>query len=587
MEKNLIISNTKIIAEIANSHQGEADQAIELANKCIDAGADAVKFQVYSAEELLHINHQRFQHFKKQSFNFNEWKRIFKKIKKKNSKIYCDVFGLQSLAIAQNKKVDGFKVHSSDLINKNLLDKLCKVKKKDIFLSTGGSTLREISYAVKIFKKNKIIPILMHGYQSYPTKITDINLNRINLLKDIFKDNCFYGLQDHIAGDDEMSSVIPLVSLSLNVSFIEKHVTLNRAKKGVDYFSSIEPQNLKKLISQINQVKSSFGVNQFNFSKSEKKYRDEVKKIWYLNKNLNKNEKLSNKNLIMLRPPSPNIAPALIEKFEKLRLNTSYKKNTPVSHSFSDQKKVGAIIVSRLKSKRLPNKALKLINQETLITHLIKRLKLAKNIDKIVLATTKNNEDLKICNQAKKNKINFFRGDEKNVLKRMYDAAKKFKCNIVIRVTGDDILIDPNYLDKLIKYHIDSNLEYSNNKDLPGGTEVEIFDFDILKFLLNTIVDVDNTEYLTFFIQEHLDQFITGSLKVSKKHKSNKSLTIDTYEDYMFVKKFLKDMKKKKLKYNYSLDHIMKFLDKNIKKKRKTKKIVKVNTELKWEKILN
>ena len=55
----------------------------------------------------------------------------------------------------------------------------------------------------------------------------------------------------------------------------------------------------------------------------------------------------------------------------------------------------------------------------------------------------------------------------------------------------------------------------------------------------------------------------------------------------MFVKKFLKDMKKKKLKYNYSLDHIMKFLDKNIKKKRKTKKIVKVNTELKWEKILN
>ena len=151
----------------------------------------------------------------------------------------------------------------------------------------------------------------------------------------------------------------------------------------------------------------------------------------------------------MLRPPSPNIAPALIEKFEKLRLNTSYKKNTPVSHSFSDQKKVGAIIVSRLKSKRLPNKALKLINQETLITHLIKRLKLAKNIDKIVLATTKNNEDLKICNQAKKNKINFFRGDEKNVLKRMYDAAKKFKCNIVIRVTGDDILIDPIQIIKI------------------------------------------------------------------------------------------------------------------------------------------
>ena len=87
--------------------------------------------------------------------------------------------------IAKNKKVDGFKVHSSDLINKNLLDKLSRIKKKDIFLSSGGSTLREISYAVNIFKKNKIKPVLMHGYQSYPTKIKDTNLNRINLLKNI------------------------------------------------------------------------------------------------------------------------------------------------------------------------------------------------------------------------------------------------------------------------------------------------------------------------------------------------------------------------------------------------------------------
>ena len=114
---------------------------------------------------------------------------------------------------------------------------LVKLKKKDIFLSTGGSTLREISYAVNILKRRKIIPIfLMHGYQSYPTEVKDTNLNRINLLKNIFKENCFYGLQDHIAGDDEMSKIIPLVSLSLNLDFIEKHVTLNRAKTGRGLF---------------------------------------------------------------------------------------------------------------------------------------------------------------------------------------------------------------------------------------------------------------------------------------------------------------------------------------------------------------
>ena len=105
--------------------------------------------------------------------------------------------------------------------------------------------------------------------------------------------------------------------------------------------------------------------------------------------------------------------------------------------------------------------------------------------------------------------------------------------------------------------------------------------------MLDTIIDINNTEYLTFFIQEYLDQFNTGSLKVLRKHKSNKSLTIDTYQDYIFVKKFLKEMKKNNLKYEYSLDHIIKFSNKNDKKKQKVNKKIKVNTLLKWKKILN
>ena len=86
MEKNFINSNAKIIAEIANSHQGDKNQAIRLANKCIEVGVDAIKFQVYFAEELLHVNHKRFQHFKKQSFNARDWNTIFKKVKKKKIK---------------------------------------------------------------------------------------------------------------------------------------------------------------------------------------------------------------------------------------------------------------------------------------------------------------------------------------------------------------------------------------------------------------------------------------------------------------------------------------------------------------------
>ena len=129
------------------------------------------------------------------------------------AKIFCDVFGEESFKIANNNKIDGFKIHSSDLINKNLIDLVSKTRNKEIFLSTGGSTLREISYAISIFKNNKIQTVLMHGYQNYPTLINDTNLNKIIYFKNIFKNICKNGYQDHIAGDDEMNFIIPFASM--------------------------------------------------------------------------------------------------------------------------------------------------------------------------------------------------------------------------------------------------------------------------------------------------------------------------------------------------------------------------------------
>ena len=108
MEKNKL-EKTQIIAEIANSHQGKPSNAIKLANKCIEAGADAVKFQIYSAKELLHSAHPRYKHFYKQSFSPVQWTNIFKKINRKKTKIFCDVFGEDSFKIAYNNKVDGLK----------------------------------------------------------------------------------------------------------------------------------------------------------------------------------------------------------------------------------------------------------------------------------------------------------------------------------------------------------------------------------------------------------------------------------------------------------------------------------------------
>ena len=77
MEKNQSKIRTEIIAEIANTHEGNPERALELALECAKSGADAVKFQVYFADELLISDHPRYEHFKRQSFNEDSWKKIF------------------------------------------------------------------------------------------------------------------------------------------------------------------------------------------------------------------------------------------------------------------------------------------------------------------------------------------------------------------------------------------------------------------------------------------------------------------------------------------------------------------------------
>jgi len=134
MEKNLDNSSgIEIIAEVANTHQGDPNYAYQLASKCLSSGANAVKFQIYFANELLSKNHPKYNHFKKQSFSASTWKDIFNSLRCKNKKIYADVFGIEAFNLARNCDLDGFKIHSSDLSNNEILEKI-NDKKKKIFL---------------------------------------------------------------------------------------------------------------------------------------------------------------------------------------------------------------------------------------------------------------------------------------------------------------------------------------------------------------------------------------------------------------------------------------------------------------------
>ena len=590
MVKTVVKSKKRIeiIAEIANSHNGSPEDAIRLAKECFTIDIDAVKFQIYFADELLTTYHSRYEHFKSQSFSENTWNQLFKDLKTRKKKIYVDTFGLNALNVAQKNHVDGIKIHSSDLNNKVLLDKL-KNKKIKYFLSCGGSTIDEIAYAVKIINTNGSKPVLLHGFQAYPTNIEDTHLNRISTLKNIFKDNCEYGYQDHISGDDPMNLTVPQVAIGYGARYIEKHVTLNRKAKGVDYYSSLEPSELKSFTSSVREIERSLGSPAMQFTNTEKKYRLQMKKFWVTNKKIRKNKILKKTDLIMKRIDKPNCNNFFIEDVLGKKILHDVKKETIIKKSFF-QNHTTALIVVRTDSKRLPQKSLKKICGITTIEHCIKRVQSSKKVNNIILCTTKLNRDKILSRIAKKNKIDFYAGEIDNVLLRMISAIKQKKTDLVIRVTGDDILIDPYYLDKTIDFHLENNFEYTDNKALPSGTEVEIFNKEILKKIHFLAKDPSGTEYLTFYIKKNLNFFKTGSLKIKEKVHKKLKLTLDTPTDYKIIKSFLEGMHKQNKLFSYTLDDILKFYKQNSKLFKKNKKTIKglnVNTELEWKKILS
>ena len=328
-------------------------------------------------------HHKRYQHFKKQSFSEARWSSLFHKTKKLGVEAYADVFGVKAYKIAKKHKLDGYKIHSSDLNNIPLLELLSKENKK-IFLAIGGSTILEILNALEILNKNnnqKEI-ILMHGFQSYPTATEDSNLNRLKILKDLFNSEIKIGYSDHVSGDDFFATILPVLSLPYDVSYIEKHVTFDRHKKGVDYYSSYEPAEFKKFVYDIRRAENSLGHKFFCFSESERKYRNLVKKSWTSSKFLKSGDVLSPKDIIMKRTPNF-IHPLFYQDIIGKKLKKSIPPETTITRDMF-KNKVLAIIVARMDSSRLPNKAIKLINNKPAIEHLFERVSIAKKKDLLI-----------------------------------------------------------------------------------------------------------------------------------------------------------------------------------------------------------
>jgi len=280
ISKSLKISDSSpcfIIAEAGINHDGSLEKAKELVDVAKEAGADAVKFQMFNTNKyiskdafyasymkkgLLNKKEKINEFFKRLEVDKNQLIEIQNYAKKKKILFLCTPFDSENGELLNRMGVPIFKIASFSLTNTFLLESIAK-HKKPVIMSTGLHTISEIENAYNILIKSGKPVAILQCTSHYPIRAEEANLNVMKTFKNAF--GCLVGYSDHSMGIN-----IPLAAVALGAKIIEKHFTLEQNDFGADHDASANPKELKDLVSGIREIEKAFGSSQKIITKIEK-----------------------------------------------------------------------------------------------------------------------------------------------------------------------------------------------------------------------------------------------------------------------------------------------------------------------------
>lgn len=221
------------------------------------------------------------------------------------------------------------------------------------------------------------------------------------------------------------------------------------------------------------------------------------------------------------------------------------------------------IIQARTGSTRLPNKILKDLYGKIVLDHVIERVSISKEIDQIIIATTDKTTDDPIAEFCEKNNVSYFRGDEDDVLSRYHKAALAYYGDIIVRITSDCPLIDPNLIDSMLKFYKGNNFTFVtnaavNHRTYPRGLDVEIFSKNELKRAYDGAIESSEREHVTPYIYKHCNNIYYYE---SELDYSYHRWTLDTIEDFELISEVYRGLYVGK--HDFFMNEILDFINNN------------------------
>jgi|ETNmetMinimDraft_26_1059896.scaffolds.fasta_scaffold69732_1 N,N'-diacetyllegionaminate synthase len=300
-----------IIAEAGVNHNGSIQLAKKLIDKAVFSGADAVKFQTFKAKNVLSKNAPKAD-YQKQTTNLREsqfdmikrlelderaHQELIAYCKKANIMFLSTPFDLDSVDLLNELGLQIFKIPSGEITNLPYLRRIGSLC-KEVILSTGMSDLKEIGEAIKILTNAGTLKeniTVLHANTMYPTPMEDVNLRAILTIQNKF--DVAVGYSDHTLGIE-----VDIAAVAMGATVIEKHFTIDKTMDGPDHKSSIDPEELKAMVSSIRNIEKALGSSVKKPSKSEKPNISMARKSIVAKKSIKKGELFTEKNITIKRP---------------------------------------------------------------------------------------------------------------------------------------------------------------------------------------------------------------------------------------------------------------------------------------------
>ena len=327
-----------IIAEAGVNHNGSLDIAKKLISAAASAGADAVKFQTFSAKRLVTKTAKKTQYQKENTNSDSSQFDMLKKLEidvdfhkelitlciKKNIIFMSTPFDRDSIDLLFSLGVKIFKIGSGEINNLPYLRHIGALKTK-VILSTGMSSLSEVQEAMNILiesgaRKEDIT--ILHANTMYPTPMEDVNLNAMLTMKKQL--GVSVGYSDHTLGIE-----VDIAAVALGAQIIEKHFTISNKMKGPDHKASLEPNQLKEMVVAIRNIEKALGSFEKKPSPSETININIVRKSIVASKAIKKGDLFTETNIVTKRP-GDGMSPMMWDKVIGSFAKKDYKEDEQI-----------------------------------------------------------------------------------------------------------------------------------------------------------------------------------------------------------------------------------------------------------------